>query len=246
MIGIKFFEEINLNGYILIEGFPGAGLVGAMANSYMIEKLGMKYVGYIDSESFPPIAVIHNAVPMFPVRIYADKDRKILAMISEFTIQTELVHELGYELIDFVRKTGIKAIVSIGGIPAEKPSNDAFIVSTNENILKNAIAAGIKPIEDGVVAGVSAVLLANSSVLDIPIIDLLVEVNPEITDPKYAEIALSSLKKIINLDIDLSELEKETKIVEAKIRQMVKKAKISHESYKKATDTETTGPSMYA
>jgi Archaeal enzymes of ATP-grasp superfamily len=244
MIGIKFFEEINLNGYILIEGFPGAGLVGAMANSYMIEKLGMKYVGYIDSESFPPIAVIHNAVPMFPVRIYADRDRKILAMISEFTIQTELVHELGYELIDFVRKTGIKEIVSIGGIPAEKPSDDAFIVSTNENILKNAIAAGIKPIEDGVVAGVSAVLLANSSVLDIPIIDILVEVNPEITDPKYAEIALSSLKKIINLEIDLSELEKETKIVEAKIRQMVKKAKISHESYKNATDT--SGPSMYA
>ncbi|MGC9099555.1 MAG: PAC2 family protein, partial [Candidatus Micrarchaeia archaeon] len=84
----------------------------------------------------------------------------------------------------------------------------------------------------------------NSIVINAPIINLLVEVNPEVTDPKYAEIALTNLKKIINLDVNLEELDKEAKIVEAKIRQMVKKANLSHESYKKATDA--TGPSMYA
>ncbi|MGC9129738.1 MAG: PAC2 family protein, partial [Candidatus Micrarchaeia archaeon] len=80
--------------------------------------------------------------------------------------------------------------------------------------------------------------------MNIPIADILVEVNPEITDPKYAEIALSTLNKLLDLKIDLQELEEEAKIVEAKIRQMIRKAKLSHESYKKATDA--TGPSMYA
>ncbi len=244
MIEIKLFEDIRLDGYTLIEGFPGAGLVGAMACSYMIEKLDMEYIGYIDSESFPPIAVIHNSAPMFPVRIYIDRKRKLIAMISEFTIPTELVHELGFELIDFVRKNAISEIVSIGGIPSEKPSEDAFIVTTDESLLKKAAASGIKPINEGVIAGVSAIILSNSIVINVPIINLLVEVNPEVTDPKYAEIALTNLKKIINLDINLEELEKEAKIVEAKIRQMVKKANLSHESYKKATDA--TGPSMYA
>ncbi len=244
MIEIRLFKDIDLEGYTLIEGFPGAGLVGSMANSYMIEKLNMEYIGYIDSESFPPIAVIHNSVPMFPVRIYADKKNKLIAMIAEFTIQTELVHELGIEIMDFVRKMGIKRIISIGGIPVEKPSEDAFIVSTDKTLLSKALANGIKPIGDGVVAGVSAIILANSTVLDIPIANLLVEVNPEMTDPKYAEIALSGLNKIIDINIDLKELDKEAKLVEAKIRQMVKKANLSHESYKKATDA--TGPSMYA
>ncbi len=244
MIEIKLFEDIRLEGYTLIEGFPGAGLVGAMACSYMIEKLGMEYIGYIDSESFPPIAVIHNSTPMFPVRVYIDRKRKLIAMISEFTIPTELVHELGFELIDFVRKNAISEIVSIGGIPAEKPSEDAFIVTTDESLLKKAAASGIKPINEGVIAGVSAIILSNSIVINAPIINLLVEVNPEVTDPKYAEIALTNLKKIINLDVNLEELDKEAKIVEAKIRQMVKKANLSHESYKKATDA--TGPSMYA
>lgn len=244
MIQIKFFEDVDLNGYTLIEGFPGAGLVGAMANSYMIEKLGMEYAGYIDSEAFPPIAVIHNTTPMFPARIYIDRKQKLIAMISEFTIPTELVHEVALEIMDFVRSKNIKKIVSIGGIPTERPTSTTFVLTTDKEIKEKAASFGIKPIEDGVVAGVSAIILANSAVLNVPVIDLLVEVNPEITDPKYAEIALTSLKKIINLDISLDELEEEAKAVEAKIRQMIKKANVSHESYKKAT--EATGPSMYA
>ena len=58
MIEIKLFKEQALKGYTLIEGFPGAGLVGPMASSYIIEKLGMEYIGKIESEQFPPIAVI--------------------------------------------------------------------------------------------------------------------------------------------------------------------------------------------
>ncbi|MGC8662207.1 MAG: proteasome assembly chaperone family protein [Candidatus Micrarchaeia archaeon] len=244
MMQIKFFKNTKLDDYTLIEGFPGAGLVGAMASSYMIEKLNMEYIGYIDSESFPPIAVIHNSIPMFPVRIYADKKRKLIIMISEFTIPTELVHELGFEIIDFIKKNVIKKVISIGGVPSEKPSENAFIVTADQNLASKATGNNIKPIKEGVIAGVSAIILSNSSIIDVPVINLLVEVNPEITDPKYAEIALTNLKKIIDIDINLDELEKEAKIVEAKIRQMVKKANISHESYKKAT--EATGPSMYA
>ncbi|MGB9732481.1 MAG: proteasome assembly chaperone family protein [Candidatus Micrarchaeales archaeon] len=244
MIQINFFEDINLAGYTLIEGFPGAGLVGAMANSYIIEKLKMEYIGYIDSNLFPPIAVIHNTTPMFPVRIYADKKNKLLTVTSEFTIPTESVRELGIELLSFAKRNGVSTIISIGGIPTEKPSTEAFIISTDKKMLEKAAANGVKAINDGVIAGISAIILASSPIMNIPIADILVEVNPEITDPKYAEIALSTLNKLLDLKIDLQELEEEAKIVEAKIRQMIRKAKLSHESYKKATDA--TGPSMYA
>ena len=77
MIEIKLFKEQNLKGYSLIEGFPGIGLVGPMAASYMIEKLGMEYVGYIASDLFPPIAVVHDGQPMHTARIYADKKNKL-------------------------------------------------------------------------------------------------------------------------------------------------------------------------
>ncbi len=48
----------------------------------------------------------------------------------------------------------------------------------------------------------------------------------------------------MNLKIDVTELDKEAKMVEAKIREIINKHKESHDTYKKAV--ESTGPSMYA
>ncbi|MGC8671851.1 MAG: proteasome assembly chaperone family protein [Candidatus Micrarchaeia archaeon] len=236
MMQIKLFEEKNLKGYTLIEGFPGAGLVGPMAASYIIEKLNMKYIGYIDSDLFPPITAVHDGVPMFTARIYEDDKNKLAVVLSEFTIPTNAVHDLGLELLSFVRKYGIAKIISIGGMPSQQLSNDAFVIASQKDLFDRAVKLGLKPIEEGVIAGVSAVLLTGASQLNIPMIDILVEVNPEIMDPKYAEIAINALNKLMNTQIDLSELEKETKEVESKVREILKKAKETHEHYNKAAE----------
>ncbi|MGC8710143.1 MAG: proteasome assembly chaperone family protein [Candidatus Micrarchaeia archaeon] len=244
MIQIKLFGKYNFEGYTLLEGFPGAGLVGPMANSYIIEKLNMEYIGYIESDKFPPITAIHDKIPMFPVRIYKEDKYKLIAIISEFTIPTELIYELGSELMDFIRKNNLSNIISIGGIPTQKPTENAFIISSEKDMLQKASSMGIKPIEEGVIAGVSAILLANATEFKIPVINILVEVDPNIMDPKYAEVAITNLKKITDIDINIDELEKEAKLVEAKVREAMKKTRDSHETYKRAS--EATGPSMYA
>jgi len=244
MIQIKLFGKYNFEGYTLLEGFPGAGLVGPMANSYIIEKLNMEYIGYIESDKFPPITAIHDKIPMFPVRIYKEDKYKLVAIISEFTIPTELIYELGNELMDFIRKNSISQIISIGGIPTQKPTENAFIITSNKELLQKADSVGIKSIEEGVIAGVSAILLANATEFEIPVMNILVEVDPNVMDPKYAEIAITNLKKLTDIDINIDELEKEAKLVETKVREAMKKTRDSHETYKRAT--EATGPSMYA
>ncbi|MGC8538764.1 MAG: proteasome assembly chaperone family protein [Candidatus Micrarchaeia archaeon] len=244
MIEVKLFNEYKLKGYTLIEGFPGAGLVGPMVNSYIIEKLGMDYIGYIDSNEFPSVIAIHKGIPMFPVRLYKDDKHKLVVIIAEFTIPPELIYELANELMNFVRKSGIKEIVSIGGMPADEPKEVAYGIASEGSLGETLKKIGIAPIEDGVVAGVSALLLANSQQYNIPVVELLVQVNPQIMDPKYAVTALINLKKLLGIEISTDELEREAKIVEAKVRETLKRTRDSHESYKKAVDA--TGPSMYA
>lgn len=246
MIEIRLFKDQNLKGYTFIEGFPGAGLVGPMASSYMIEKLGMEYVGYLNSDLFPPIAAVHGGIPMYTARIYVDRKNKLVLVFSEFTIPSAVVSQLGNELLSFIRKSGIARIISIGGMPSQKQSKKAFIISPDSDIVKKAAKQGISQIKEGVIAGVSAVLLTKARDLDIPVLNLLVEVNPIIMNPEYAEIAIAGLRKLIGLKIDLSELEAEAKEVSTKVRDILKKAKDSHESYSKATDVDAAGQSMYA
>ncbi|MGC8629268.1 MAG: proteasome assembly chaperone family protein [Candidatus Micrarchaeia archaeon] len=236
MMELKLFEDENLKGYTLIEGFPGAGLVGPMAASYIIEKLKMRYIGYIDSDLFPPITAVHEGVPMYTARIYADPVNKLAVVLSEFTIPTNAVHDLGQELLSFVRKYGIAKIISIGGMPSQQLSNNAYVIASDKELFEKALKSGMKPIEEGVIAGVSAILLTGAAQFNIPMIDILVEVNPEIMDPKYAEIAIGALNKLLNISIDLTELERETKEVEAKVREILKKTKETHEHYNKAAE----------
>ena len=245
MIEIKLFKEQNLKGYSLIEGFPGIGLVGPMAASYMIEKLGMDYIGYLASDMFPPIAVVHDGQPMHTARIYADRKNKLVVVFSEFTIPSSAVYLVGSELVSFMRKYGIVRLISIGGMPTQKQSNVPFIISSDPDTVKKAAGQGIKQIREGVIAGVSAVLLISAKEFDLRTINLLVEVNPAIMNPKYAETAIQGLNKLIGIQIDLSELEKEAKEVESKVREIMNKAKDTKEHYQKQAGEET-GPSMYA
>jgi uncharacterized protein len=217
-----------------------------MAGSYMIEKLKMEQIGYIDSDTFPPIAAIHEGVPMFPARLYMDKGYKIIVAMSEFVIPATSVYLLSRELLAFVRKSGISRVISISGMPSQKPSDTIFVTSPDPDIMKKAAKLGLKPIEAGVVAGVGAVLMTNAYQYNVTSMNILIEVNPQIMDPKYAELAITGLNKIIDIDVDLKDLDAEAKEVEAKIRDMLKKMKESPEHYNKAGDATGTGPSMYA
>lgn len=244
MINIKLFKNCDIKGYTLIDAFPGVGLVGPMAGSYMIEKLKMKYIGYIESEEFPPIAAIHNGTPMFPARIYKEDNYKLVVAMSEFVIPAGIVFKMSMEILAFVRKYGVSRMISISGMPSVKPSDTAYVTSPDQSALKKAAKAGLKTINEGVVAGVGAVLMTNSDQLNVESMNILVEVNPQVMDPKYAEIAIIGLNKILGIDIDLEDLKQESKVVEAKMRDVLKKMKETPEHYNKAA--EATGPSMYA
>ncbi len=246
MIAIKITNDKGLKGYTLIEAFPGIGLVGPMAGSYMVEKLGMDYIGYIDSELFPPIASIHNATPMRPARIYKSDKYKFLLLISEFTIPPMLVYPLADEILAFARKYSLQRIVSVGGMPSQKPGDIIYVASSDKELLKKAAKSGIKAIQEGVVAGVNAALLVKSQDYGISTFDVMAEVDPRITDPKYAETAIEGLNELLDMDIDLEELDKEAKEVEAKIRELLKKVRESHEQYAQGDASPETGPSMYA
>jgi len=244
MIEIKMLKEINFKNFTFIEGFPGTGLVGPMAVSYIIDKLGMEYVGYVESEDFPPLVSVHNDMPMKPVRIYYSDKYKLCTIFAEFAIPVNMIYSTATAIYKFLREHGISKIISIGGIPQATPGKALFSIASTQDMQKLAKAAGLTIISDGVSIGVSA-LLISSAVLDhIDDLNILVPVSGDIIDPKYAEYAIQAFNKVTKLNIDVSELEKEAKEVEAKVRELMKKGKDTHESYKKVVSD--TSPSMYA
>jgi uncharacterized protein len=233
MIEIKLFSEGNFKDYTFIEGFPGVGLVGPMTISYIIDKLQMKYIGYVDSENFPPLVSIHKGNPVPPIRVYSSEKEKIITIFAEFSIPVELIAELSKVVYQFIKSKNITKIYSIGGIPMNDEDKTAFLISSTGGTITSAQANGLKPIEEGVATGVSALLLVKASIEKLPDTCIMVPVKQNIIDPIYAEIAIQNLNKLMNLNIDITDLDKEAKAVEAKIKELINKHKETHESYKK-------------
>ena len=247
MIEIKM-QKKNLDGYTFIEGFPGAGLVGPMAINYLIEKLKMENIGYLESDKFPPLISIHDDVPMHPVRVYISEKLKLVTIFAEFAIPIEMTFELSNTVYsDIIKKGGINRVVSISGIPTqqEEVPKDVFGVASSKKLVKDVIEKnGLKPIGDGMATGVNALILGMAMNDSLDDINILVPINPALIDPEYAVLAIKSMNSILGVDIDTTELDKEAKLVESKVKDLMKKTKETHETYKKSLDD--TGPSMYA
>jgi uncharacterized protein len=247
MINIKLIKKIDLKGYIFLEGFPGAGLVGPMALSYIIDKIDMQLIGYIESDDFPPIVAVHDEKPMPAVRIYANEKFKIVTVLAEFAIPIEQTLEFSNILYNFIKENKLSRIISVGGMPSSQQNIDnetIFVIVSNDTLKKEVQKAGLKSISEGIATGIGAVLMLKSSMDSLSDINILIPIDPNILDPKYAELAIKSLNKLINLNIDVTELDKEAKEVEAKVRELLKKSRETQDAHKRAIDQ--TGPSMYA
>ncbi|MFH1056986.1 MAG: proteasome assembly chaperone family protein, partial [Candidatus Micrarchaeota archaeon] len=66
IVEIKEIEKISLKNPIVIEGFPGIGMIGPIGASFLAGRPCMKLVGSISSSHFPPIAAIHDYRPVSP------------------------------------------------------------------------------------------------------------------------------------------------------------------------------------
>ena len=81
-------DDIALDSPVLVEGLPGAGLVGKIAADHLIEEFGMHYYGAIHCDGLPEVAVYRgeSSDVLPPVRLYADQERDLLVLQSDVPV----------------------------------------------------------------------------------------------------------------------------------------------------------------
>lgn len=230
---------------VLIDGFPGMGLVGTVAASYLVEKLKMEPMGYIESDSFPPLAAVHNYSPHFPARLYSSRKYNLIVLLSEFIVPIGSVHELSSRIWEFSKKEKVSRIISLGGITIKGEQDTVYTIASSQKLRDElSKVSGTQGIKEGATTGVTGVLLAKGSVEDFPVISLLAEAHEEFMDPKAAAMVLEMLNRMLKLDVDTRELESESAKIHEKMQDVMDKAKAAHAHYRKNEAEQSLGP-MY-
>jgi uncharacterized protein len=245
---INIVEETQTpkTNQLVIIGLPDTGLVGLIAAGHLIEFLKMKEIGYIDSDHFPPIVVVHNGQVKNPFRIYSGDG--ITLIVSEVPTPPRLVNELSKSLVEWIQQKNAKLILALGGIPIPNRVNvetlEVFAVGLGEKAEEAMKKAGVKPLEEGMMAGQYASILWQCKKKNIPILALLAQSFPEYPDPGAAAAVLETLSKVIEKQIEVKDLTEKAEEIRVKTRDLMKQTGRNMQEMGKAREYEI--PPLYA
>lgn len=228
-------EKYDLKSPYFVVGFPGIGLVGTMAASFLVEKLGMEQFGHVVSEKFSPIASIHNSVPLHPTRFYKSRKHNLVVLFSELVIPLNSIYLLSQEIYAWAKAHKVRQIISLGGINQKGEQDTVYGIGSMPALSQVLERKGVTLIREGATTGVSGVLMADCATRKFPAVSLLAEAHAEYMDPKGAAMVLEALSRLTNTKIDTSALEKQGKLIEGKMKQLMEQAKGSHEDYEKTS-----------
>ncbi len=217
-------EPLKSKNPLVIEGFPGIGLVGNIACQHLIEEMEMKYVGSIDSRYFPPLAVLFNGIVYMPVRIYEAPKKDIVVIISDIPIHPTASYDLSKALVEWMSSIKAKNIISIAGIATTTGLRRVFGGATNQEMLER-IKDKTEIFQVGTISGISGSIMTECFIRKIPAMSLLGETPGPNPDPRAAVEVLNVLNKIFDLSINTDKLLGQAEQIELELSKLAEQVK---------------------
>ena len=206
---------------LIIQGFPGFGLVGTIATEYLINHLDTEIIGKFWFEEMPAAVAIHKGKLIPPIEVHYNKKNNLI-IVHALSAPTGIEWKMSELIIELAEELKSKEIISLEGIGAENDKNDTYYYSTSQKSqLKLKEVA--KPIKESIILGVTGALLLKEK--KIPINAFFVETASNLPDSKAAAKMISLLDKYLGLDVDPKPLLKTAKEFEDKLKGILDKSK---------------------
>ena len=242
------FEEVDLKGATVIAGFPSIGLVSTIAANYLIDALNLKQIGCVTSSQFPALSVVHTGEPLSPVRIYfgiQNNGEKIVVFVSEFKPKPNLINAISETIMNWANEKSCKLLISPEGMVVEgksaegEESVEAYAIGSTEKARAMLMEKKIAQFKNGIIAGVSGVLLNIGRQSDFNVISILAEAHPNYPDAKAAAAAINVMALLMGVEINVTPLYEESERIEKQLQKFHKQAKPM------VSATQAPQPSMY-
>jgi uncharacterized protein len=217
-VRIYEIKRVDVEGALVIDGFPSVGLVSSIVANYLIDTLEMEQIGIVESPAFPTVSLVRDGNPQHPVRIYAGKppaDRagrgadKLVAFVSEFHPAPAIIHPLANAIMDWVQEQRCSLLVSPEGLVVEADPmkgkgkgprlNDVKVygVASTRKARELYIEPNTIPFAEGVITGIAGVLLNEGRRRGFDVLTFLAEAQPDYPDARAAAKVLETINRIL-------------------------------------------------
>ncbi len=231
------------NPYVVV-GLPEAGLVGSIASSYLAKLLNLPEIGYVESELEPPVVVIENSVPRYPIRIFG-KDN-LVVFVCDIPLTPKLATEFAKAVVNWSMAKHSRLIIGATGLPSrdrleqkdELPG--VFYAATAQMENFASILNKAQALEEAIVIGTYALILRICRTTGQPNITFFAESHFDFPDPGAAAAVINVLKILLNIEVDVKPLLEESEQIRVKTRDLMKRTQQSMQQMSKGA------PELYA
>ncbi len=245
---VKINDSVDTENALVLCCFPSVGMVSSVIAHFLIERLELEFVGGVVDPQLPPMCLVNDGKPLPLIRAYAGSPvcstklpecDKIILLMSELIIPEPLVQGIvdgmlewskgaklsGGVLIDAFAKKGMKSSME-GQEPVVEYEGtddvDVLGVAATETTQKTLEELNILPLEQGVIKGVTGLLLSEGRRRGLDIMSLMVEADPRYPDARAAAVLISHLNKLLPaIELDHEPLIEEAERIEEQVRQMM-------------------------
>ncbi len=230
-------KEPTVKNPILIEGFPGIGLVGNIASQYMVNELNMTYLGAISSRFFPPLAVLLGGIVNMPVRIYEKEEKQLVVITADIPIHPLASYDIGKEIVSWAESIKAKEMVCLAGITVMSEQHRVFGVASTKEML-DRIKDKTEIFELGTITGITGSIMNECRMRKMPAICLLGETTSDEPDPRAAILVVETLNKIHGLGVSTTKLAEQADQIEVQMHQLAQQLKAATPEEQPATTKE--------
>ncbi len=202
---------------ILIEGFPGFGLVGTIASEFLLEHLKFEQIGKIIFDEMPATVAIHEGKVIEPLGIFYNKKYNIV-LLHAITASSGLEWKLADIVVDLAAKLNAKEVISLEGVGSseETTTSRVFYYSKNEKNRKKFEKNKVEELKEGIIIGVTGAILLRTE--KVPVSCIFAETHTNLPDSKAAAKVIEVLDKYMGLKVDYKPLLVQAEKFEEKLR----------------------------
>jgi len=185
----------------IIQGFPGIGMVGAIAAEYLIQHLDSKLIGKIVLDNAAPLVAVHEGKLIEPYSIYYNKKYNLL-IIHSIIANPGSEWQIADAVVIIANTLKAKSVISLEGIGAATAgaTSKLFYYSTSPKLEKILKKSRAEPLKEGIIMGQTSALLIKAD--KTPVSCIFAETNTNLPDSKAAAEIIKALDAILGLKID--------------------------------------------
>ena len=214
---------------VIIEGFPGFGLIGTIGTEFLIEHLDCEKIGKIMIEGMPPVIAIHEGKLIEPIGIYYAKKYNIVVLhiISAINGMEWKIAEAVDKIANDLKAKEIVSMEGVGNNNIESDTEKIFYYSNTKHKDEEFAKLKVEKLKEGIVMGVTGAILMN--IKNVPVTCVFSETHSALPDSSAAAKIIGVIDKYLKLNVDPRPLLDQAKKFEEKLQSILSKSKEAEE-----------------